>query len=192
MGQPKVRLRLSIKHSKTKGLIVKQVLIVCTANICRSPMAMGLLRQRFAADGLADQISVQSAGVYGLDGQAASAPGVELLAEHAVDISEHRAHTISARDMEEADVVLVMEESHRRTLFHTYPHLLYKVFLLSEMAGDYHDIKDPYRQPREAYQACVNELSDLLNRGYPAILRRLRVQKPAPGNQYPENGSEQT
>ncbi|MER2598426.1 MAG: low molecular weight protein arginine phosphatase [Caldilineales bacterium] len=155
---------------------MKQVLVVCTANICRSPMAMGLLRQRIAADGLEEEIIVHSAGVYGLDGQPASQPGVELLAERAVDISEHRAHTISAADMEAADLVLVMEESHRRTLFHTYPHLLYKVFLFSEMAGDYHDIRDPYRQPREAYEACVADLGNLLERGYPAILRRLRIE----------------
>ena len=166
-----------------QGFTVKQVLVICTANICRSPMAMGLLRQRIAADGLTDQISVSSAGVYGLDGEAASVPGVELLAERAVDISDHRAHTVTARDMETADLVLVMEESHRRTLFHNYPHLLYKVFLFSEMAGNYHDIKDPYRQPREAYEACVADLSDLLERGYPAILRRLRVQYPVSSEQ---------
>ncbi|MCB0234057.1 MAG: hypothetical protein KDH08_08530, partial [Anaerolineae bacterium] len=47
---------------------MKRVLIVCTGNICRSPMAWGLLRQRLAADGLADQVSVTSAGVYGVDG----------------------------------------------------------------------------------------------------------------------------
>lgn len=158
---------------------VKRVLIVCTGNVCRSPMAMGLLRQRLAADGLADQVQVASAGVYGLDGSPASQPGVEVLAERGIDISDHRAHTTNEREIAESDLVLVMEEGHRRTLFYNYPHLLGKVFLLSEMSGDYRDIKDPYRQPKEAYQRTADELTALIDDGYPMILRRLRIDRPA-------------
>lgn len=158
---------------------MKRVLIICTGNVCRSPMAMGLLRQRLAEDGLSDQVQVSSAGVYGLDDSPASQPGVEVLAGRGIDISGHRAHTVSQSEIAEADLVLVMEEGHRRTLFYTYPHLLGKVFLLSEMSGNYYDIKDPYRQPKEAYQRTVDELAALIEAGYPMILRRLRVDLPA-------------
>ena len=84
---------------------MKTVLIVCTGNVCRSPMAMGLLRQRLAQNGLDDQIQVHSAGVFALEGSPASQPGVELLAERGVDISDHRGHSVSTEDMTEADVV---------------------------------------------------------------------------------------
>ncbi len=108
---------------------MKRVLIVCTGNVCRSPMAMGLLRQRLAQDGLDSQVSVSSAGVYGLDGSAASRPGVDVLAERGIDISEHRARTIDQKEVAQADLVLVMEEAQRRTLFYTYPEQLHKIFL---------------------------------------------------------------
>lgn len=152
---------------------MKRVLFVCTANICRSPMAMGLLRQRLAQNGLADQVEVRSAGIWGLDGEPAARIGVEVLAERGVDISDHRAHTITDEEIAQADLVLVMEEAHRRSLFYNYPQFLGKVFLLSEMAGEYGDIKDPYRRPREEYVRCVNELTRLIEKGYPNILRRL-------------------
>lgn len=154
---------------------MKQILIICTANICRSPMAMGLLRERLRQDGLEDQVEVSSAGVYGMDGSPASQPGVEVLAERGIDISAHRAHTVAEREIAAADLVLVMEEAHRRTLFYNYPHLLGKIFLISEMSGSYGDIKDPYRKPKEEYERTVDELTRLIDQGYPAILKRLRL-----------------
>ncbi|HSN74213.1 MAG TPA: low molecular weight protein arginine phosphatase [Anaerolineae bacterium] len=154
---------------------MKRVLLVCTANICRSPMAMGLLRERLRKDGLDNQVMVSSAGVYGLDGNPASQPGVEVLAERGIDIADHRAHTVDEQEIADADLVLVMEEAHRRTLFYSYPHLLGKIFLLSEMSGNYHDIKDPYRQPKEAYERTADEMAALIEDGYPTILKRLRI-----------------
>jgi protein-tyrosine-phosphatase len=141
-------------------------------------MAMGLLRQRLRQDGLSDQVTVSSAGVYGLDGSPASQPGVDVLAERGIDISDHRAHTVSEREITEADLVLVMEEAHRRTLFYNYPHLLGKIFLLSEMSGAYGDIKDPYRKPKEEYERTATELAKLIDEGFPTIVRRLRINPP--------------
>ena len=138
-------------------------------------MAMGLLRERLRKDGLDNQVMVSSAGVYGLDGNPASQPGVEVLAERGIDIADHRAHTVDEQEIADADLVLVMEEAHRRTLFYSYPHLLGKIFLLSEMSGNYHDIKDPYRQPKEAYERTADEMAALIEDGYPTILKRLRI-----------------
>jgi protein-tyrosine-phosphatase len=146
-------------------------------------MAAGLLRQRLAADGLADAVAVSSAGIYGLDGEPASQPGVEVLAARGVDIGDHRGHTITAEDMARADLVLVMEDAHRRSLFYSYPHLLGKVFLFTEMAGEHGDVRDPYRQPRVAYERCADELTRLLSLGYENILRRIGLSPSRQSNQ---------
>lgn len=142
-------------------------------------MAMGLLRQRLEQTGLSEEVEVRSAGVYGLDGSPASQPGVEVLGERGIDISDHRARTVSEQEIAAADLVLVMEEAHRRTLFYNYPQHLAKIFLVSEMSGNYHDIKDPYRQPKEAYERTADELAALIGQGYPNLLKRLRLDLPA-------------
>ena len=154
---------------------MKHVLLICTGNVCRTPMALGILRQRIAQAGLDDQIEVSSAGVFGLDGSPASGPGVEVMADRGIDISDHVAHTVTQQDVAQADLVLVMEEGHRRSLFYDHPQYLAKVFLLSEMSGDYGDVEDPYRRPKAEYERCADRLTLLIDQGFPNILRRLEV-----------------
>ena len=100
-----------------------------------------------------------------------------MLAERGIDISDHVAHTVTQREIAEADLVLVMEEGHRRTLFYSYPQYLTKVFLLSEMSGDYGDVKDPYRRPKAEYEICADRWEKLIDEGYDNILKRLGVAR---------------
>ncbi|MBK9233081.1 MAG: low molecular weight protein arginine phosphatase [Anaerolineae bacterium] len=152
---------------------MKRVLFVCTGNVCRSPMATGLLRHRLQELGLADQVSVASAGVYALVGQPASANAVTTLAQRGIDIGDHVAHSLEIADVKTADIVLVMEEAHRRSIFYATPQHLGKVYLLTEMSGQHHDVKDPYGQPLPEYERCAQELTQLIDQGMPQILRRL-------------------
>ncbi|MCS7222079.1 MAG: low molecular weight protein arginine phosphatase [Anaerolineae bacterium] len=154
---------------------MKTLLFVCTGNLCRSPMAAELMRQRLAAAGLDSQVQVRSAGIWAMAGRPASEGTIQVMAERGIDLSQHRAHELDASDIAQADLILVMEEAHRRWIFHLAPQHLHKVFLLSEMAGKHHDIQDPYGQPLSEYRRCAEELDSLLNAGFPHILRRLRL-----------------
>jgi len=151
----------------------RRILVVCTGNVCRSPIAAGLLRHRLAEDGLDGAVEVRSAGLWGLDGEPASAHAVQVMAERGVDISDHRARTLREHDVAAADLILTMEERHRRSIFYVQPAALRKVFLLSEMAGEHGDVDDPYGLPIEAYRDGADELTRLISQGYPEILRRL-------------------
>ncbi len=152
-----------------------KLLFVCTGNICRSPMAVGIMRQQLRVDGLEDQVMVTSAGVRALDGRRASPPAVAVLAEQRIDITDHIAHTISVEELHAQDVVLVMEEQHRRSLFYLAPEESYKVYLLSEMSGQHIDIADPYGQDESVYTATAALLSELIRQGLPRIYRLLGV-----------------
>ena len=68
---------------------MKKILFVCTANICRSPMAQGLLEHALP------QAQVRSAGLGALVGMPADAAAVRLMQERGIDISAHRATQIS-------------------------------------------------------------------------------------------------
>lgn len=154
---------------------VKHLLIVCTGNVCRSPMAAGLIRDRLDRDGLSDQIHVSSAGVFALEDDPASADGVAVLAERGVDISDHRARQLDDQMLDQADLTLVMEERHRQAIFARTPQHLHKIMLFSELAGEHEDVPDPYRQGRPAYERTLVTLDSILDAGWGRLLGRLGV-----------------
>lgn len=158
---------------------MKHILIVCTANICRSPMAAALLRRHLEELGLAGEVEVKSAGVFAQAGQAASRPAVAVLAQRNVLLGDHRSLAVSFELLAEADLILVMEEAHRRSLFYIAPQHLAKVFLLAEMSGRHSDIPDPFGGPVEGYVRTANLLDEMLETGLPAMLKRLSVSLPA-------------
>lgn len=146
------------------------IYIICTGNLCRSPMAMGLLRQRLAEKGLDGQHQVHSAGVWAVDGRPASEHAVTVMQERGVDISDHIAHTINAGDMAEADLILVMSRDHAQMLRNTWPQYDWKVFRLSEMVGKRQDVRDPYGSPIEEYRDCADTIGEYIDRGMERIL----------------------
>jgi protein-tyrosine-phosphatase len=146
------------------------ILFVCTGNLCRSPMAMGLLRQRLAQEGLEARHKVLSAGVYAVDGQQASRDAISAMAERSIDITEHIAHTITADDVVGADLILVMSREHGRVIRQTWPQYAWKIYLLSEMVDKQKDIQDPYGESIKEYRACANIISDYLEQGFDRIL----------------------
>lgn len=97
------------------------ILVVCTGNICRSPIAEGMMRNalaaRFglAATGLAAP-RVSSAGTWGVEGAAATPDGVKAAAERGVALEAHRARRLSLGLAREADLVVGMAAEHREAL----------------------------------------------------------------------------
>jgi protein-tyrosine phosphatase len=158
-----------------RTITVKTILVACTANICRSPMAAAILRRRIAELGLEEQIEVRSAGVWAQDGYEASANAVATLAARGMDLSEHRSRLLTPALLGEADLVLVMEEAHRRSLFYLAPQHLSKVYLLTEMSGKHADIADPFGGSAEGYVRTADELEKLIDAGLERILKRLSL-----------------
>ncbi len=141
-------------------------------------MAAALLRHRLAALGLDDQVRVESAGVWSRGGSPASADALAVLGERGISLREHRSQPVTPALLEEADVVLVMEEAHRRSIFHLAPQHLGKVLLFSELAGGSDEIEDPYGGPIEEYIRTAARLEALIDAGLPRLLGLLGVSAP--------------
>jgi protein-tyrosine-phosphatase len=153
--------------------IVKTVLFVCTANICRSPMAAAILHRRIADMGLADRVHVESAGMWARDGQPAAEDAVTVLAGRGISLTDHRSRALTEKMLEAADVVLAMEEAHRRSIFYLAPKYLRKVLLLTELVGNHEDVADPYGGPIEGYVNTAAQLEALIDAGLPRLLHQL-------------------
>jgi protein-tyrosine phosphatase len=108
------------------------ILVVCTGNICRSPIAEGFLRQVLGERRI-DGVQVESAGVSGLDGSPAVHEAVSALAERGVDISSHLARTLTRRMAESADLVLAMTSDQRDAMARLAPTAADRTFTLKEL-----------------------------------------------------------
>lgn len=147
------------------------VLMICTANICRSPVAEGLLRDRLQKRGLTDW-TVSSAGTWAQFERGASQNSVIVMQQqYGLDITDHVAHMVEAPDLQQADLVLCMEAGHAEALRAEFPDDAHKVHLLSEMVGVSYSISDPYGGPYTAYYQMAGEVADLVDRGLDRIIK---------------------
>ncbi|RME58620.1 MAG: hypothetical protein D6790_11685 [Caldilineae bacterium] len=155
----------------------KHIWIVCLANVCRSPMAGALLQQKIERAGLQAAVHVHTAGILATPGQPLDPQVAHLLAREHLPIppDSQTAARLRQADIAAADMILVLEEAQRRSIFNRSPENLHKVFLLSEMIGEHFDIADPYGQAPAAYENTFRQLQDIIERGWPNICRRLSL-----------------
>jgi len=157
------------------------ILLVCTANMCRSPMAEGLVRRKLEREGLADEFHVASAGVWTLDGRRATESAVMTMAELGVDIRAHRSRLLTEEIMDEAALVLTMTHSHAEAIRAEFPQHRHRVMLLSELVGFGYDIEDPVGGSLLDYEETAQEIEAILETGYERMMQlidQLAVREP--------------
>ena len=111
------------------------VLLVCSGNTCRSPMAEALLKRLLdAGDKVQRPVRVQSAGTGALAGAAATPEAIAVMDERGIDLRGHRARRVTSILAADADLVLTMEARHRQRVLELLPELEGRVFTLKEGA----------------------------------------------------------
>jgi len=143
---------------------MKKVLFICTGNVCRSPMAEGLLRSM--AEGRAD-LEVTSAGLGAGRGQPPSLHAVDALRAEGIDISDIRSQPVNAELLEDSDFIFTMTRDHLDMLLLLYPEMAPKARLLrfEEAAkGGRADVTDPIGGTRDTYEACKEDIKRALPR----------------------------
>ncbi|MEZ4591207.1 MAG: low molecular weight protein arginine phosphatase [Chloroflexota bacterium] len=145
-----------------------RILVVCTANICRSPVAEALLRAKLHAAGYTDW-TVASAGTWATEGNAASDFSALLMAEQGLDIQAHRSQPVTDLLMQQADLLLCMETEHASTLRQAFPAQQHKIYTLRQMVEKQGSVRDPYGGSRRQYERMVAEVDELIEQGLPRI-----------------------
>lgn len=129
-----------------------KILVVCTGNICRSPIAEGLLKLS-----LPDKI-IFSAGTMAMVGDGADLMSIEVAAAQGLDISAHRAQQLTQPMLQAADLVLTLDGSHGDWINRRYPHFRGKVHKLGRWQQDA-DVPDPYRRPKALFEQVYQQMA---------------------------------
>ncbi len=136
------------------------VLFVCLGNICRSPMAAGVMRRIYEEQGLDG--TVESAGTANWNvGQAADRRAIKVANEHGIDIRAHRARQVSVDDFFRFDIIFALDHQNQRDLQKLVPSRHWnKIRLLHEgtdISDPYSGDEDVFRRSFEIIEACCLE-----------------------------------
>ncbi|MEX2575491.1 MAG: low molecular weight protein-tyrosine-phosphatase [Halofilum sp. (in: g-proteobacteria)] len=153
-----------------------RVLFVCTGNICRSPTAHAVFRERVRAAGLAARIDVDSAGTHGYHvGQAPDRRAREAAAQRGYELGDLRARQVDPADLMTYDYVLAMDGLNLSALEAiAVPDCRAEIARLldyvAEAAGQ--DVPDPYYGARNGFE----EVLDLVESGADRLLAHVRAR----------------
>ena len=109
------------------------ILVVCTGNVCRSPIAEGLLRDALARRIGEQAPDVRSAGTIGWEDSRAMPEAIEAAAERGIDISRHVARRLTSAFVDEAALILAMAQEHREEIDRVRPDASDRTFTLKEL-----------------------------------------------------------
>ena len=146
-----------------------KIKFICSGNTCRSPMAQALAARLAQQRGLQD-VTFSSAGLTAFAGDEASPNAVEAMREVGIDLSAHRARTLTNVDLTDTDCFAVMSATHQSMLMQVgvEPE---KIVLLGG------GIPDPYGRSVEEYRRCRDRLEQAVG----ALLDRIESGRAAGG-----------
>ncbi len=145
------------------------VLLVCTANICRSPMAEALLKHLVSERTDSGQWTISSAGTWARPGIPASIFSQVVMEEKGLDIRSHQSQPVTEELLSHCDLVLTMEGQHKEGLCLQFPRFSGRIYMLSEMVGRPEDVPDPIGGELSDYQATARLLERYLSGGLERI-----------------------
>ena len=153
-----------------------KILFVCTGNICRSPTAEGVMRERVAALELGNKIMVDSAGTHAYHvGEAPDQRSVATAKKRGILIDGLRARKVEAGDFHEFDLILGLDYEHVQHLRRLAPsNAKAKTELFLEYAGHSREkeVPDPYYSDQQHFEYVL----DLIESGVDPLIEKVKLE----------------
>lgn len=147
------------------------LLIVCTGNTCRSPIAEILLRKALESDDQMCDYEVCSAGTFAGSNHPASKHAQKVIKEKQLDLSNHRSKLITEEMIDRAKLILTMTQSHLDQLVEIYPKSKHKVYPFRHfMDESITNVSDPFGGNYSDYERCAQSIEEAI----PSIIKYLK------------------
>jgi len=165
--------------TKIKSTINRKYTItfVCSGNICRSPIAEGILKRKLDIDALRGKVEINSAGTLRLPTSVASLKAVEVAADHGVNIENHLSRPVSKTIVDHANMIFCLAENHYDYFRKKYPADKDKIHLLKgfDNSGNFTglSIDDPIGQNEEFYRRIYTEINEEIDRILPLLMKNI-------------------
>ncbi len=153
---------------------MKTILLVCTGNICRSPLGQALFQRKLDAIH-PSSFRVKSAGTGAWEGASVSEGAYLVSLENGFDLSGHRAQLLTTVLVNEADLIFTMARHHRVRALELGGNG--KTYLLGEYAGESGpdaEVPDPFGGDIEIYRQTFDELDQFINIAVEQVTSELR------------------
>ncbi len=152
-----------------------RIMFVCLGNICRSPLAAGLLTKHLSDQGLSDRVRVDSAGTHDYQiGRPADPYSITVAGRKACDISAHRARQFQVPDDFLVHDLVIAMDSHNQSCLQQIGagHFDCDVFMLTDFCEEagINEIEDPYRQDLEAFVRTAERIE----RCFPGLIAEIQ------------------
>ena len=136
--------------------MVQSILMVCTGNICRSPMAEYYLKHQLLPS---SPLKVHSAGVGAMQGYPPTENAQTALKKYSIHCAEHQGRQITEEIIKESDLILAAEKRHKYNILSEFPTACGKVHRLCENK----DIPDPYQRSLRSFEETLELIIQGLN-----------------------------
>ncbi len=146
------------------------ILVVCTGNTCRSPMAEVLLRHKIKQSELTEEINVCSVGIYATGYSPASNLAQLTMKSQGMDLSCHTSRQVTKQLLQAAQLILTMTAAQKQALLQFDPTQSDKIFTLCEFVGQAGDVADPFGGDLDIYQDCALQISNLIDMAWKKIV----------------------